>query len=591
MTKYEDMEHDFFMQLKNCGAEGYSARASILARTFGIDIRHIREILLEWGTDGLISLEVYSKNDSRFRPFTEFRNIDEFFEYANDVGYIRVRLLAAGAEYLDRLNGMRHPVGAPIAERLSSWLARPTKSTAFVDLPELPASIGTTIGEVRRENQDRAIIVRFASNLSREHSFVACLLADGMGGMADGARCAEIALGTFVDALIRNSMGTIENRLRASTEAANARVYRQFRHRGGTTIVGLIFSDREVAGVSAGDSRLHSFSPSGRLHQISIDDTIAEQVKRVMGSLPTDDQADTFAEELVQFIGMGDGIEPRIYPLNPTAAGERYLISSDGAHSVAFDTLESVVIHAPSLSETARRAIFLSNWCGGKDNASVICIDPKMTSTLTARLRPDPGLLEIWDSFGKLELCIEAASGPNEMVLPRYGQHFVPRHSLSDKVRPLADQLQPLADRPRPIAERPRPFAETSARSPVSKTRKRQKRVEAEKPPRSSEQKSEPRTLQIEILQAAEIPSEKPETVESSHFASSELNGSKGNEPSGERPVPHESSLVSSPVQLDDGKGDDSEGKKTLAVETSPSSTPPSNSGNRSTSHGQQGDS
>jgi serine/threonine protein phosphatase PrpC len=122
--------------------------------------------------------------------------------------------------------------GKPIAERLSNWLARPTRATAVIDLPELLASIGTTIGEVRRENRDRAVIVRFASNVSRGDSFIACVLADGMGGMVDGARCAEIALGTFVDTLIRNGPGPMESKLRVATEAANVQVYRQFRQSG-----------------------------------------------------------------------------------------------------------------------------------------------------------------------------------------------------------------------------------------------------------------------------------------------------------------------------------------------------------------------
>ena len=249
----------------------------------------------------------------------------------------------------------------PIAERLSNWLARQTRATAIIDLPEVFASIGTTIGEVRRENQDRALVVRFASNASRGDGFIACLIADGMGGMVEGARCAEIALAMFVDALIRDGAGPIESKLRFATEVANAQVYRQFRQRGGTTIVGLVLSELCAVGVSAGDSQLHSFSPLGRLRQISVDDTIAGEVKRLTGNYPVDDEADSSAAQLVQYVGMGDGIKPRIYEINPRGPDERYLISSDGTNGVPFETLEKVLTHASSVSEAARRAIHLSN--------------------------------------------------------------------------------------------------------------------------------------------------------------------------------------------------------------------------------------
>lgn len=110
MTKYDQLAQRLFSGAKNCGAEGWYILPSILAREFDIETRHVRERLLGWAREGLISLDVYTYNG--FHPFSDWQNTDEFFEHANNVGYVRVKLLAAGDEYLERLHEIEHrPIG------------------------------------------------------------------------------------------------------------------------------------------------------------------------------------------------------------------------------------------------------------------------------------------------------------------------------------------------------------------------------------------------------------------------------------------------------------------------------------------------
>lgn len=110
MTKYEQMEHDFFSRLKPRGAEGYYIVPHLLALEFDIETRHVRERLIGWAKAGLISLDVYTERG--FRPFTDWQNTDEFFEYGNKIGHVRAKLLADGDEYLERLQEIKHrPIG------------------------------------------------------------------------------------------------------------------------------------------------------------------------------------------------------------------------------------------------------------------------------------------------------------------------------------------------------------------------------------------------------------------------------------------------------------------------------------------------
>ena len=110
MTKYEDMKHEFFSLLKSVGTRGYYIQPFLLAGKYEIETMHLREKLIEWAEARLISLEVSSGNG--FRPYTDWPNTDEFFEYGNKVGHVRVKLLAAGDEYLERLREIKHrPIG------------------------------------------------------------------------------------------------------------------------------------------------------------------------------------------------------------------------------------------------------------------------------------------------------------------------------------------------------------------------------------------------------------------------------------------------------------------------------------------------
>lgn len=65
---------------------------------------------------------------------------------------------------------------------------------------EIGAALGTTIGEVRQENQDRAVIARLPISENGRTGIVA-VVCDGMGGMVDGSHCAEIGIAHFPGSL------------------------------------------------------------------------------------------------------------------------------------------------------------------------------------------------------------------------------------------------------------------------------------------------------------------------------------------------------------------------------------------------------
>ena len=295
-------------------------------------------------------------------------------------------------------------------ENISKWLARPRKLNGFAEIQELNACIGTSVGEVRRENQDRAVIARFTSANRPEQSFVCFALCDGMGGMEDGSRCAEIALSAFIFRLIQDSSGSAGAAAKAAAIAANVEVHRQYRERGGTTLAALVYFRRSASAVTVGDSRVYMVGEGKSLTQISTDDTIEGELNRLTGGVSSSrPKWDTFAGQLAQFIGIGEGLEPRSYTVSP---GSSYLLTSDGIHGydLSPSTLAQVVSAGRASQAVIRGLLQLSRLCGGVDNATAVYVPPLPANWSALPAWSDGDWLELWDAFGTVEFAADRKS-------------------------------------------------------------------------------------------------------------------------------------------------------------------------------------
>jgi PPM family protein phosphatase len=286
-----------------------------------------------------------------------------------------------------------------LKERLSSWLARSARPNSSTEIPELAASIATTVGEVRTDNQDRALIARINDRSPSGPLFVAAL-CDGMGGLVEGDKCAELALASFLSALVENPRADLPNRVRAAFQVANRDVHRVYRERGGTTLVALVTSQQSGFAASVGDSRVYSLEPTKALAQITVDDTIGRELEAIAGADRNYGGLESFAGQLTQFIGMSEPIQVKLHKITNDRA---YLLSSDGVHSIAQKTFEQLCLAAASPHAVVSRLIQVSRWCGGRDNATAVCV------TLTRGFPvEDRSLgLEVWATSGKFELPLQ----------------------------------------------------------------------------------------------------------------------------------------------------------------------------------------
>ncbi|WP_179106988.1 PP2C family serine/threonine-protein phosphatase [Variovorax sp. KK3] len=343
-----------------------------------------------------------------------------------------------------------------IQKQLTGWFMRRTASSGVRRVSALAAAVATEVGSVRADNQDRVAVARGWDKDGRP--FAVAAVADGIGGMQDGALCAAMALaGLFAEVAEQARAGSpFHEWLPRAVDVANVAVHAKFRGDGGSTLVAaLMGADGKVAWTNIGDSRVYH-QLAGKLVRLSTDDTIAGQLGKGREAGP--DQS-----KLLQFIGIGNPIEPGLGMIDSPAG--QVLLASDGVHFLdSTPWFEAIIAYAPDPGVCVRRLTDLSKACGGHDNASA-CV---MGLALDAQEREPEfsSALEIWDPFGDLQIIVSqtpaiAAAKPSSI------EPFDARHPAPPAMASVEPALPDAVEAPAPSAT---PFASEKSQKKPRKT-------------------------------------------------------------------------------------------------------------------------
>lgn len=341
-----------------------------------------------------------------------------------------------------------------IQNQLTNWLLRRTPTSGVRRVATLSAALASDVGNVREDNQDRAAVIRGRDQQGREYVLVA--VADGIGGMNDGASCAAMAIAAFVAAVDRLAQTVgINDRpddwLREGAHVANEVVFSKFRASGGSTLVALLVRPGlQPYWLSVGDSRVYSMDDK-TLIQTSIDDTIAGQ----LGKNPEDSSEQS---RLLQFVGMGPDLEPHVAIFDAESI-DAVILTTDGVHflSPSPGWMSLIIRHSPDPGVCVKRLIDLAKWCGGPDNATVAMITLPVDAQTETKL--DYPCLEVWDAYGELQFI----SPPSSTA--RWAENARPTITpcssvLVSSTASIASSIEPVVDAspnsPSPDAPRPR---------------------------------------------------------------------------------------------------------------------------------------
>jgi PPM family protein phosphatase len=283
-----------------------------------------------------------------------------------------------------------------LQEGIARWLKSGEKS-GFIDSASEAVVLSSVLGK-RPDNQDRTIFLRVKFDEPNKPCIAALVLCDGMGGMVSGGDCANLAISTFAASLVGSNAATLTEKLKVAINSANQTVYENFQGRGGATLSAVACNDlSDWAASNVGDSRIYRVLNSGIVEQLTIDDTLEEQLADL--NLPSPPPE---FRQLLQYVGMGEGIEPRHIELQVTSDIKWFLITSDGAHGIYKDVFQSLVVHAESPKEVVHRLTEFSEWLGGKDNSTVAVLSVA-TNLFERSKESDFSSLEIWGIPGKAE--------------------------------------------------------------------------------------------------------------------------------------------------------------------------------------------
>lgn len=288
-----------------------------------------------------------------------------------------------------------------LQSRLYGWLMRKTTLSAIRRVGELPIAVISDIGNLRNQNQDRVAVLKVQLELNQP--FVVLALCDGMGGMVEGAACASQTIASFFISCITNRNIVPSSRLAIAAQDANRVVHDTYKGSGGGTLSAILFdSTGLITGVNIGDSRIYSYGEF-RLEQLTVDDTMS-------GLRPGADNDLHARNELLQYIGMGDGMEPHI--IESPSSWDLMILTSDGAHYFDKGVMSMVIQNAKEPALAAKRLIEIAKWCGGRDNASIAIASPV---AFQQQLSNDTELIQVWDPFGEVQILVAEADADGEI--------------------------------------------------------------------------------------------------------------------------------------------------------------------------------
>jgi protein phosphatase len=247
----------------------------------------------------------------------------------------------------------------------------------------LPVLIGNTHHIGMRGNQQDSFVISDISNAALyERKGVFGVVADGMGGMADGSEISTIVTQTMLQYFNEiEPSGQPELDLLNMLFAAGDNVKRwlEGREKGGSTVVAVIIFDGKLYWAAVGDSRIYLVR-NGGLIQINREHIYAVDLdeRAAMGEITWEEAAnDPGRGALTNYLGIDklEKTDRNIRPL-PLLPGDRVLLMSDGVFgALTDDEILSAMRDEPHKGAAMLQDMVLAKQNPNQDNLTAIIFE------------------------------------------------------------------------------------------------------------------------------------------------------------------------------------------------------------------------
>lgn len=234
----------------------------------------------------------------------------------------------------------------------------------------------TDIGQKRQLNQDFIYLSETPiGNLPNVF-----IVADGMGGHNAGDYASRYAVETVVEEIgasfEKNPVRIMGRAIDKANELIRKRAQEDISLNGmGTTMVIATCMGRYLEVANVGDSRLYVVN-QGRIEQITQDHSLVEEMVR-MGGIDRESARNHPDKNIItRAIGARDYVEADFFNLE-LQMGDMVLLCSDGLTNMIDDgMIHRIMTNGESLKDRVEELVERANQNGGKDNISVIVIEP-----------------------------------------------------------------------------------------------------------------------------------------------------------------------------------------------------------------------
>lgn len=233
----------------------------------------------------------------------------------------------------------------------------------------------TDIGQRRKLNQDYV----FSTEEQLGNLPNVFIVADGMGGHNAGDYASKYTVETIVRQIADSKEHSVVKILTQAIDAANEHIRRKAREDAGlsgmgTTVVAATIQGTTLQVANVGDSRLYIIGK--QMRQITRDHSLVEEMVR-MGELPREEARIHPDKNIItRAIGAQDAVETDFFEVE-LQEGDMILMCSDGLTNMLDDEEICAILNRQGdIAQKAKELVEAANENGGKDNITVILIEP-----------------------------------------------------------------------------------------------------------------------------------------------------------------------------------------------------------------------
>lgn len=234
----------------------------------------------------------------------------------------------------------------------------------------------THVGRRREMNQD----YMFTSETAVGNLPNLFLVADGMGGHAAGDYASRFTVGKVVDFARasdrKEPVAVLKDAINRANELLFAEANEDSEKAGmGTTIVAAVVEDYHLYTANIGDSRLYIVNQE-RITQITRDHSLVEEMVR-MGEMRKAEAKDHPDKNIItRAIGVFPEVSADFFETD-LEPGDTILLCSDGLTNMVEDEeIRRLILGQRDIVEKAEKLVETANRNGGRDNITVVLIEP-----------------------------------------------------------------------------------------------------------------------------------------------------------------------------------------------------------------------